>query len=110
MTNTPGGPTATWSMFLSIPATCGRAGPPNPSPQEVPVAPLFEARRRRPCGRPRGRGSGLMVSEANAHRIVSDISMLSTVIDQPEEHRIIVAGDWNILRVKAKPVVRTGEG
>jgi exonuclease III len=44
------------------------------------------------------RGSGLMVSEANAHRIVSDISMLSTVIDQPEEHRVIVAGDWNILR------------
>jgi hypothetical protein len=44
------------------------------------------------------RGSGQMVSEANAHRIVSDISMLPDLIDAPEDHRIIVAGDWNILR------------
>lgn len=44
------------------------------------------------------RNSGLMISEANAHRVVSDISMLAQVIDRPTSHRILVAGDWNILR------------
>jgi len=43
------------------------------------------------------RGSGLVISEANAHRVVSDISMLAEVIDKPDRHRILVAGDWNIL-------------
>jgi exonuclease III len=43
------------------------------------------------------RGSGLLVSEANAHRVVSDISMLAAVMDHPDSHRIIIAGDWNIL-------------
>ena len=44
------------------------------------------------------RGSGLMISEANAHRVVSDISMLAEVIDHPDDHRIVIAGDWNIVR------------
>ncbi|MGH9151117.1 MAG: hypothetical protein ACRD03_01650 [Acidimicrobiales bacterium] len=43
------------------------------------------------------RGSGLVISEANAHRVVSDISMLAQVVDHPDEHRVLVAGDWNIL-------------
>lgn len=43
------------------------------------------------------RGSGLTVSEANAHRVISDISMLANVIDNPDGHRIVVAGDWNIM-------------
>jgi exonuclease III len=44
------------------------------------------------------RGSGLVISDANAHRVVSDIAMLNDVIDNPDAHRVIVAGDWNILR------------
>jgi exonuclease III len=44
------------------------------------------------------RGSGLVISEANAHRVVSDIAMLAQIIDSPADHRILVAGDWNILR------------
>jgi hypothetical protein len=43
------------------------------------------------------RGSGLIISDANAHRVVSDISMVAQVIDHPDDHLILVAGDWNIL-------------
>ena len=36
-----------------------------------------------------------IISDASAHRLVSDIS---TLIDAQRGHRLIVAGDWNILR------------
>jgi len=39
--------------------------------------------------------SGWIYADASAHRIVSDLSAL---IDRQNGHRILVAGDWNILR------------
>lgn len=84
--NDPGGPV----LPVSLKGSIALAELSVPGHQPVTVASVYCSWESVPQD-----GSGWVVSDAAAHRVLSDLSGL---IETQRSHRLIVAGDWNLYR------------